>query len=46
VAAVLHNTAIGYHHGNGELNIALGHQTRQPSPRDLINTVTRTTRTQ
>jgi hypothetical protein len=50
VAAVLRNTAIGYHRGNGETNIARATRraTRRANrrPNDLIDAVTSTTRTQ
>lgn len=46
VAAVLRNTAIGYHRSNGEPNIARATRRANRRPRDLINAVTSTTRTQ
>jgi predicted transposase YbfD/YdcC len=46
VAAVLRNTAIGYHRGNGETNIARATRRANRRPDDLINAVTSTTRTQ
>jgi predicted transposase YbfD/YdcC len=46
VAAVLRNTAIGYHRSNGETNIARATRRANRRPHDLINAVTSTTRTQ
>ncbi|HET9138761.1 ISAs1 family transposase [Actinophytocola sp.] len=46
VAAVLRNTAIGYHRSNGEANIARATRRANRRPHDLINAVTSTTRTQ
>ena len=46
VAAVLRNTAIGYHRGNGEPNIARATRRANRRPHDLIDAVTSTTRTQ
>jgi predicted transposase YbfD/YdcC len=46
VAAVLRNTAIGYHRGNGETNIARATRRANRRPNDLINAVTSATRTQ
>jgi predicted transposase YbfD/YdcC len=46
VAAVLRNTAIGYHRSNGEPNIARATRRANRRPHDLINAVTSTTRTQ
>jgi hypothetical protein len=46
VAAVLRNTAIGYHRSNGEPNIARAARRANRRPHDLINAVTSTTRTQ
>jgi predicted transposase YbfD/YdcC len=46
VAAVLRNTAIGYHRGNGETNIARATRRANRRPNDLIDAVTSTTRTQ
>jgi hypothetical protein len=39
-------TAIGYHRGNGETNIARATRRANRRPNDLINAVTSTTRTQ
>jgi predicted transposase YbfD/YdcC len=41
VAAVLRNTAIGYHRSNGEPNIARATRRANHHPNDLIDTVTR-----
>jgi predicted transposase YbfD/YdcC len=41
VAAVLRNTAIGYHRSNGELNIARATRRANRRPNDLIDAVTR-----
>jgi hypothetical protein len=41
VAAVLRNTAIGYHRGNGEPNIARATRRANRRPDDLIDAVTR-----
>jgi predicted transposase YbfD/YdcC len=41
VAAVLRNTAIGYHRTNGETNIARATRRANRRPHDLINAVTR-----
>jgi predicted transposase YbfD/YdcC len=41
VAAVLRNTAIGYHRGNGETNIARATRRANRRPHDLIAAVTR-----
>jgi predicted transposase YbfD/YdcC len=41
VAAVLRNTAIGFHRGNGEANIARATRRANRRPHDLIDTVTR-----
>lgn len=41
VAAVLRNTAIGYHRTNGETNIARATRRANRRPNDLINAVTR-----
>jgi predicted transposase YbfD/YdcC len=41
VAAVLRNTAIGFHRGNGETNIARATRRANRRPNDLIDTVTR-----
>lgn len=41
VAAVLRNTAIGYHRSNGETNIARATRRANRRPDDLINAVTR-----
>jgi hypothetical protein len=46
VAAVLRNTAIGYHRSNGEPNIARATRRANRRPHDLINAVTSATRTQ
>jgi predicted transposase YbfD/YdcC len=46
VAAVLRNTAIGYHRSNGEPNIARATRRANRRPHDLINAVTSTVRTQ
>jgi predicted transposase YbfD/YdcC len=46
VAAVLRNTAIGYHRSNGETNIARATRRANRRPDDLINAVTSTARTQ
>lgn len=46
VAAVLRSTAIGYHRGNGETNIARATRRANRRPHDLINAVTSATRTQ
>ncbi len=46
VAAVLRNTAIGYHRSNGEPNIARATRRANRRPHDLINAVTSTPRTQ
>jgi predicted transposase YbfD/YdcC len=46
VAAVLRNTAIGYHRSNGEPNIARATRRANRRPHDLINAVTSITRTQ
>ena len=46
IAAVLRNTAIGYHRSNGEPNIARATRRANRRPDDLINAVTSTTRTQ
>ena len=46
VAAVLRNTAIGYHRGNGESNIARATRRANRRPHDLIDAVTSATRTQ
>jgi predicted transposase YbfD/YdcC len=46
VAAVLRNTAIGYHRSNGEPNIARATRRANRRPHDLIEAVTGTTRTQ
>ncbi|MGW3606509.1 hypothetical protein [Micromonospora sp. NPDC005161] len=40
VAAVLRNTAIGFHRGNGETNIARATRRANRRPHDLITTVT------
>ncbi|WP_240762648.1 hypothetical protein [Micromonospora sp. HM134] len=40
VAAVLRNTAIGFHRGNGEINIARATRRANRRPHDLITTVT------
>lgn len=41
VAAVLRNTAIGYHRSNGEPNIARATRRANRRPNDLIDAVTR-----
>ncbi|BCB74827.1 hypothetical protein ACFQ1L_34560 [Phytohabitans flavus] len=41
VAAVLRNTAIGYHRSNGETNIARATRRANRRPDDLIHAVTR-----
>jgi predicted transposase YbfD/YdcC len=41
VAAVLRNTAIGYHRGNGETNIARATRRTNRRPHDLLHAVTR-----
>ncbi|UWZ40711.1 transposase [Dactylosporangium roseum] len=41
VAAVLRNTAIGYHRSNGEPNIARATRRANHRPHDLIDAVTR-----
>jgi hypothetical protein len=46
VAAVLRNIAIGYHHSNGETNIACATGRADRRPNDLIDAVISTTRTQ
>lgn len=46
VAAVLRSTAIGYHRGNGEPNIARATRRANRRPHDLIYAVTSATRTQ
>ena len=46
VAAVLRNTAIGYHRANGEPNIARATRRANRRPLELINAVTSTARTQ
>jgi predicted transposase YbfD/YdcC len=46
VAAVLRNTAIGYHRSNGEPNIARATRRANRRPHDLINAVTSASRTQ
>lgn len=46
VAAVLRNTAIGYHRSNGEPNIARATRRANRRPHDLIEAVTSTSRTQ
>jgi predicted transposase YbfD/YdcC len=46
VAAVLRNTAIGYHRSNGETNIARATRRAGRRPDDLINAVTSNARTQ
>jgi predicted transposase YbfD/YdcC len=46
VAAVLRNTAIGYHRSNDEPNIARATRRANRRPNDLIAAVTRTPRTQ
>jgi hypothetical protein len=46
VAAVLRNTAIGYHRSNGETNIARATRRANRRPNDLIDAVTSTPRTQ
>jgi predicted transposase YbfD/YdcC len=46
VAAVLRNTAIGYHRSNGETNIARATRRASRRPHDLINAVTSRDRTQ
>lgn len=46
VAAVLRNTAIGYHRSNGEPNIARATRRANRRPHDLIKAVTSTSRTQ
>ena len=46
VAAVLRNTAIGYHRSNGEPNIARATRRANRRTHDLINAVTSTPRTQ
>ncbi|GLI03353.1 hypothetical protein Pa4123_86310 [Phytohabitans aurantiacus] len=46
VAAVLRNTAIGYHRSNGETNIARATRRANRRPHDLINAVTSIQRTQ
>ncbi len=46
VAAVLRNTAIGYHRSNGEPNIARATRRANRRPDHLINAVTSTARTQ
>ncbi|GAA2586032.1 hypothetical protein GCM10010399_15070 [Dactylosporangium fulvum] len=40
VAAVLRNTAIGFHRSNGETNIARATRRANRRPNDLITTVT------
>jgi hypothetical protein len=40
VVAVLRNTAIGFHRGNGETNIARATRRANRRPHDLITTVT------
>lgn len=46
VAAVLRNTAIGYHRSNGQTNIARATRHANRRPNDLINAVTSAPRTQ
>jgi predicted transposase YbfD/YdcC len=46
VAAVLRNTAIGYHRSNGEPNTARATRRANRRPHDLINAVTSTPKTQ
>jgi predicted transposase YbfD/YdcC len=46
VAAVLRNTAIGYHRSNGETNIARATRRASRRPNDLINAVISRNRTQ
>jgi predicted transposase YbfD/YdcC len=46
IAAVLRNTAIGYHRSNGEPNIARATRHANRRPHDLINAVTSGSRTQ
>jgi hypothetical protein len=46
VAAVLRNTAIGYHRSNAEPNIARATRRANRRSRDLINAVTSASRTQ
>jgi predicted transposase YbfD/YdcC len=46
IAAVLRNTAIGYHRSNGEPNIARATRHANRRPHDLINAVTSRSRTQ
>ncbi|QSB17413.1 ISAs1 family transposase [Natronosporangium hydrolyticum] len=46
VAAVLRNTAIGFHRSNGEPNIARATRRASRRPHDLIDAVTSRTRTQ
>jgi hypothetical protein len=46
VAAVLRNTAIGYHRSNGEPNIARATRHANRRPHDLISAVTSGSRTQ
>lgn len=46
VAAVLRNTAIGYHRSNGQTNIARATRRANRRPNDLINAVTSRDRTQ
>jgi predicted transposase YbfD/YdcC len=45
VAAVLRNTAIGYHRSNGEINIARATRRANRRPDDLINAVTSSNQT-
>jgi predicted transposase YbfD/YdcC len=45
VAAVLRNTAIGFHRGNGETNIARATRRANRRPNDLIDAVTRSNTT-
>ena len=46
VAAVLRNTAIGYHRSNGQTNVARATRRANRRPNDLINAVTSAPRTQ
>lgn len=46
LAAALRNTAIGYHRGNGETNIARATRHANRRPDDLIYAVASATRTQ
>ena len=41
VSATLRNTSIGYHHSNGETNIARATRRANHRPHDLIDAVTR-----